>query len=121
MNEIKCPKCNEVFKVDEAGFADIIKQVRNHEFENELRDRLELSEKEKQVAIELAEANLKNSLQLEVTKKESELAEIKSQIKNAEILKKLAVTEAVNIVEKERDGLSAKLQSTSIRILMVIG
>lgn len=113
MNEIKCPKCNEVFKVDEAGFADIIKQVRNHEFEKELRDRLELSEKEKQAAIELAEAKLKNSLQAEITKKESELAEIKSQIENAEIAKKLAVTEAVNSIEKERDSLSAKLQSTN--------
>ena len=121
MNEIKCPKCNEVFKVDEAGFADIIKQVRNHEFEKELSDRLELSEKEKQAAIELAEANLKNSLQLEITNKEAELTAIRAQIENTEIAKKLAVTEAVNVVEKERDGLSAKLQSTSIRILMVIG
>ena len=63
MKEIKCPKCKEVFKVDEAGFADILKQVRDDKFEEELQSRLGLAEKEKEKAIQLAEANLRNSLQ----------------------------------------------------------
>ena len=55
MNEIICPNCKKAFKVDEAGFADIVKQVRDHQFEEELQNRLNLAEKEKESAIKLAE------------------------------------------------------------------
>ena len=47
MNEIICPHCKKAFKVDEAGFADILKQVRDHEFEQELLERVHLLEREK--------------------------------------------------------------------------
>ena len=60
MNEIICPNCKKAFKVDEAGFADILKQVRDHQFQDELENRLALAEKEKENAVKLAEANLKN-------------------------------------------------------------
>ena len=60
MNEIICPNCKKVFKIDEAGFADILKQVRDHQFEEELQKRLSLAEKEDDNAVKLAEANLKN-------------------------------------------------------------
>ena len=82
MNEINCPNCKRAFKVDEAGFADILKQVRDHQFEEELRKRLTLAEVEKQNAIKLAEANLKNSLQDNLAKKEAEIAQIKAQLDN---------------------------------------
>ena len=133
MQEIICPNCKKVFKVDEAGFADIVKQVRDHQFEEELRKRLDIAEKEKENAIKLAEANITNTLQKDLAKrdtelaelkankdreliefeakKEAELAEIKSKINNAELEKKLAVTEAVNKIEKERDELTGKLKS----------
>lgn len=133
MNEIICPHCKKVFKVDEAGFADILKQVRNHEFERELFDRIELMEKDKENAVKLAEANTKNELQTEMSKKDTELAELKAQrdslvnelkaekdaeiarlqakVESAETEKKLAVTEAVNKVEKERDGLAGELKN----------
>ena len=55
MNEIVCPSCKKVFKVDEAGFGDILKQVRDHEFEDELNKRVALVEKDKQNAVELAQ------------------------------------------------------------------
>ena len=58
MNEIICPNCKKAFKVDEAGFADILKQVRDHQFEEELASRLALAENEKNTAVELAEANI---------------------------------------------------------------
>lgn len=131
MNEIICPHCKKAFKIDEAGFADILKQVRNREFDKELHDRLELLEKEKESAVKLAEANTKNALQSEVAKKDTEFAELKAQkdalvnelkaekdaeiarlqaqVKSAETEKKLAVTEAVAKVEKERDKLSGEL------------
>jgi hypothetical protein len=111
MNEIICPHCKKVFKVDEAGFADILKQVRDHKFEEELHERLELLEKDKESAIKLAEANITNTLQKDLSKKDAELAEIKSKINNVELEKKLAVTEAVNRVEKERDKLAGELKS----------
>ena len=55
MNEIICPNCKKAFKVDEAGFADILKQVRDHQFEEELEGRLKFYENEKKSAVELAE------------------------------------------------------------------
>ncbi|HSE29746.1 MAG TPA: DUF2130 domain-containing protein [Candidatus Saccharimonadales bacterium] len=132
MNEIICPHCKKAFKVDEAGFADILKQVRDHEFERELFDRIEMMEKDKENAVKLAEANTKNELQTEVSKKDAELAELKAQrdslvnelkaekdaeiarlqamVESAETERRLAVTEAVNKVEKERDELAHELK-----------
>lgn len=128
MNEIICPNCKKAFKVDEAGFADIQKQVRDHLFEEEIHHRLSLAEKEKESAVKLAEANIKNALQEQLARKDQELADLKakneielsqklaqkenellqlrSKIDNAEVEKKLAVNEATRKVEKERDDLA---------------
>jgi hypothetical protein len=122
MNEIICPNCKKAFKVDEAGFADILKQVRDHQFEEELQKRLKLADVEKDSAVKLAEANLKNLLQENLSKKdrelsekiaskEAEIAEIKSKLENAELQKQLSVTEAVQKIEKERDALANNLRS----------
>ncbi len=114
MNEIICPHCKKAFKVDETGFADILKQVRNHEFDKEIHERLETLEKDKESAVKLAEANITNILQKDLAKKDAELAEIKSKINNVELEKKLAVTEAVNKIEKERDELAGELKSKDV-------
>lgn len=136
MNEIICPNCKKAFKVDEAGFADILKQVRDHQFEEELQNRLNLAEKEKETAIKLAEANIKNSLQEQLAKKDAELANLKAQndlalseklnkkdseitqlkakIENIETEKKLAVNEAVQQIEKERDNLANDLKTKEL-------
>lgn len=111
MNEIICPNCKKTFKVDEAGFADILKQVRDHKFEEELNERLSIAEKEKNNAIKLAEANIKNTLQTDIAKKDTELAEMRSKINNVELEKKLAVSDAVNKIEKERDELAGELKN----------
>lgn len=111
MNEIICPNCKTAFKIDEAGFADILKQVHNHEFEKELHDRVEMLEKDKESAVKLAEAKVKSVMQADLSKKETELAEMRSKINNVELEKKLAVSEAVNIIEKERDELAGELKS----------
>ena len=114
MNEIICPNCKKAFKVDEAGFADILKQVRDHQFEKELTERLNAAEKEKESAIKLTEANLRNSLNTELSKKNQELAELKSRIEQAKLEKELAVTDAINKIEKERDGLANELKNKDI-------
>jgi hypothetical protein len=133
MNDIVCPNCKKVFKVDEAGFADILKQVRDHQFEEELKERLLLAEREKNAAVQLAEATLQNSFQENlsrknqeiselkakndrelserVAKKESEISVMKSTIANAELRRELAVSEAIKGIEKERDGLSNELKN----------
>ncbi len=133
MNEIICPNCKKAFKVDEAGFADILKQVRDHQFQDELENRLALAEKEKENAVKLAEANLKNKLQEELAnkdkeiielkaksekdlseqlaKKETELASAKAKLDNAETEKKLFVSEAIKAIEKERDDLTNSLNN----------
>jgi hypothetical protein len=108
MNEIICPHCKKVFKVDEAGFADILKQIRDHEFEKELCEREETFKKDKENSVKLAEANIANTFQKDLAKKDIELAELKSKISNTELEKKLAVTEAVTKVEKERDSFIAE-------------
>ncbi|MEY3500102.1 MAG: hypothetical protein RL308_1771 [Bacteroidota bacterium] len=130
MNEIICPHCKKAFKIDEAGFADILKQVRDHQFEEELEKRLKLADNEKESAVKLAEANLKNKLQEELAKKDKELSEIKaakeaeiSQIKskldNAEIERELSVTLAVQKIEKERDDLVSNLKHKETETLLL--
>ena len=73
MKDIICPNCNKAFKVDETGYADILKQVRDNQFDEELQIRLDLAEREKLNAIKLAEANLRNSLQQLLSEKEREI------------------------------------------------
>ncbi|MBP9849304.1 MAG: DUF2130 domain-containing protein [Flavobacterium sp.] len=152
MNEIICPNCKKAFKVDEAGFADILKQVRDHQFEEELQRRLNLAEKEKESAVKLAEANIKNTLQEQLVQKDTALAKLKAdsaielsqklsqkdnellqlktqntndvtqlqaKLENAEVAKKLAVNEATQKIEKERDELanSVKAKDTEKQLL----
>lgn len=114
MNEIKCPNCGKVFKVDESGFANIIKQVRDHEFEKELQEREMLMQQDKENAVKLAEASTKSALQDEVAKKETEIAELKSKIDAAGTAKILAITEAVAKIEKERDALANELKGKEV-------
>lgn len=54
MNEIICPYCKKAFKIDDAGYAEILKQVRDNEFKQELHERLELAEQDKRNAVDLA-------------------------------------------------------------------
>ena len=109
--KIVCPNCKTSFKIDEAGYADILKQVRDDEFNKDLKEREEIFTKDKENAIKLAEANITNTLQKDLTKKENELVEMKSKLNNTELEKKLAVTEAVNKIEKERDELAGELRN----------
>ncbi|MCL1883158.1 MAG: DUF2130 domain-containing protein [Defluviitaleaceae bacterium] len=109
MSEIKCPKCNEVFKVDASGFENIVKQIRDNELEAELQKRIAMFESDKEKAIQLAEANTRNTLQSENAEKNSEIIRLRALIEVSETEKKLAVTEALSKVEKEKDSLEAEL------------
>jgi len=114
MNEIICPHCNKVFKVDEAGYAEILKQVRDSEFEQQLHDRLELAEKEKQNAVELAKEKVGSEMQKTTAAKDTEIQELKAKLDAREIAQKLAITEALIVVEKERDELKNGLKQAEL-------
>lgn len=110
MNEIVCPHCMKVFKVDEAGYADILKQVRDGEFEQEIHERLELAEKEKLTEVELAKSNVRNDMQKAAVAKDAEIKKLEAKLDAGEVTRKLAVSEALNAVEKERDTLANELK-----------
>ena len=110
MNEISCPHCGKAFKVDETGYADILKQVRDKEFDAQLHERLELAEKEKRDAVELAKAKLSTELKGETQEKEATIKELKAQLDAGKTEQQLAVNNAVTAVEKERDDLLNQLK-----------
>ena len=109
MHEIICPHCGKAFKIDEAGYADILKQVRDREFEKQLHERLELAEQDKRNAVELAETKVASALQKAAAAKDAEIQELKAKLDAGEVARKLAVTEALSAVEKQRDALASEL------------
>ena len=110
MHEIICPHCAKAFKIDEAGYADIVKQVRDGEFDQQLHDRLELAELDKRSAIELAQTKLASEMQKAGAAKDSEIQALKARLDAGEVARRLAVTEALSAVEKERDVLANELE-----------
>ncbi|PRA80585.1 hypothetical protein CQ054_20900 [Ochrobactrum sp. MYb29] len=105
MHEIICPHCSKAFKIDEAGYADIIKQVRDGDFEKQLHERLELAEQDKRNAVELAQAKVASELQKTTSAKDFEIQELRAKLEAGEVARKLAVAEALSDVEKQRDKL----------------
>lgn len=109
MKDIICPHCHKAFKVDEAGYADLLKQVRDSEFDEQLHKRLELAEREKLHAVELAKEKAAGEMQKAAAAKEAEIQELKARLDKGEESRKLAVAEAMAAVEKERDRLASEL------------
>ena len=136
MNNIKCPNCHEVFQVDEANFASIVKQVRDQQFNEELSARLKLAETEKANAVALAKQELTNSfekqladkdktlmaldaknaqtLQEALNQKETQINSYKAQLQQAQLDKQLAVTNATKAIEKERDQLQNMVKTKDL-------
>lgn len=129
---VKCPNCQTVFKVDDSIFSDIVKQVRDDQFREEIARYSETAEKEKKAAIELTKSQLKAEFQEllakkeqeltelkhkskselvdEVSKKESQIRQLESKLEQAETQKQLALTQALSQVEKEKDNLEHQLK-----------
>lgn len=126
-NNVKCPNCKEVFKVDDTVYNNIVNQVRDQQFQDEINNRLKIAENEKKTAIELAEEKVRNTFQQElsdkqkeidilkekskseliqeVSKKETTIQNLESKLSQAENEKKLALQNAVNGLEKEKNQL----------------
>lgn len=121
MQEMKCPNCGKVFQVDETGYAQILQQVRDKEFEKELERREQELNRKKESDLSIARMEQEKSHNEELSKKNSELADkdreidyLKAQLDKAETVKQLAVSEAVQEKEKElseRGNEITKLQS----------
>lgn len=114
MHEIICPHCSKAFKIDEAGYADILKQVRDEDFEHQLHERLELAEQGKQSAVELAKSQAASELQRAEAAKDAVIQSLSAKLDAAEAAQKLALTEALNVVERERDELASKLEQARL-------
>ena len=114
MREIICPNCGKAFKIDEAGYADILKQVRDSEFDKQLHERLELAEKDKKNAVELASSKVAGEMQKTAAAKDAEIQELKARLDANEVKQKLAITEAVGLMEKERDELKSSLERAEL-------
>ena len=136
MNEIICPNCKKTFTVDEAGISNLLKQVRDHQFQKEINERRQIIEKEKDNEMKLALAEQKESLQIEISNKEKELVELraiseknlseqlnqknaelsvlKSKMQNVENAKELEISKAVKEIEKQRDSLANELNTKEL-------
>lgn len=132
-NNVKCPKCNEVFKLDDAVFNNIVNQVRDQQFQDEVKDRLKVVEKEQKTAFELAEEKIKNAYEKElsdkqreiellqeksrtalieeVSKKESTIKDLETKLQMADSQKKLELQQAVIAIEKQKDQLENDLKN----------
>ena len=104
---IECPKCHEVFTVDEAGYAAIVKQIRDDEFNNEIKQREAQFEKDKASALQVLKLETEKGYQDKLTRKDNEIAELNSKIENTKLLMDVARKE----IEAERDKKIAELQS----------
>jgi hypothetical protein len=114
MNEIICPHCNKAFKIDESGYADIIKQIRDREFEKQLNERLNLADQDKRNAVELAEIKVTNTLEKDLLKKDAEIQRLSDSVKAIEEKQRLTITEAVNAIERDRDKLKGDLDQARL-------
>lgn len=109
MEEIKCPKCGEIFNVDDSGYSAIVKQVRDKEFSQELRNRETQFATEKNNAVQLAKFELEKEFNEKLNQKEFEITKLKSEIATGEITKKTEIAETATQKDKEISELKNKL------------
>ena len=132
-NQVECPNCKEVFKVDDTVFTNIVKQVRDQQFQDELNSRLTIAEKEKRSAVEIAEEKLRSAYQQqlsdkqreidlltakskseliqEVAKKDEKIRALESKIDKAETEKELELSKALRGLERQKDQLTNDLKT----------
>ena len=109
MHELICPQCGKAFAIDEAGYADILRQVRDDEFQRALQERLDLADKAKRAELELAEVRAAKEFGAQMAAKEAALKELEARLEAGEVAQRLAVTEALAAAETQRSALAAEL------------
>ena len=133
---VKCPSCKEVFKVDDSVYTNIVKQVRDQQFQEELSSRLAIAENDKKSAVELAQQRIKNDYQQqlaqkqgeldlltqksrsdliqEVSKKDDAIKSLEARLDKIDTQKQLELSNAVREVEKAKDQLENDLKSKDL-------
>lgn len=120
MQEIKCPKCGEVFQIDEAGYAEIVKQIRNREFNDELQRQKSAMDSEKKMAIELAVSKANSQKEDEINKLKNQLAAQNNELNNmkdksaAEL--KIALSEKEQQITQLKSTIDANKSKTELEI-----
>lgn len=112
MSEVICPNCKTTFKIDEAGYANILKQVRDDEFDKQLIDRLKLAQQDKENALALVKEQMSSEVQKVNAEKDKLLLDLQAKIDAGHITQQLAVSEALKDVERQRDELANILNQT---------
>ncbi len=120
MPEIKCPKCGEVFQVDESGYAEILAQVRNSEFDKEINKKEKSLKAEREQAVQLAVLEAENKNKEILADKDTEIARLKLLLESSETQQALAMQNAVSEVEKERDKLKSQSESEITRLTAML-
>lgn len=116
MQEIRCPKCGETFKVDESGYAQIVQQVRDKEFTNELdkREKELLASKENELQlIQIKEATKR---QEELDARDKQIAQLLSELETKDVKSQLAVSEAVRAKEAELSNKETEISKKEIEL-----
>lgn len=109
MHEIKCPHCGKAFNIDEAGYADILKQVRDEAFDKALNDRLALAEQDKKSAVELAETKVASEMEKVAAKKDAEIERLKEELKSSAQLVQAKVSGELKDEAAKKDAEIARL------------
>jgi len=110
MTEIECPHCHTAFKIDESGYAEILKQVHDKDFEKQLGERIKALELNNKLSTELAVSNAKASL-------EKERDQLKAELEKTQIAQELALANALAEVMRERDRIQGDLDRVNLEKL----
>lgn len=116
MNEIKCPKCGTVFQIDEQDYESIVKQVRDHTFEEELNERKAQFQRELESAVKLAKADTEKKLLEQVNQLKMANANLETRIQSSEAEKKQAVQSTKAEVEKEYTSKISELTLSKTKL-----
>ena len=114
MNEIICPHCDKAFKVDKTGYANMLKQVRDSDFDKQLNERLKQSEKDKALELKFLENDSERVIQSVRAEKDLEIERLKSNIRENISATQNAVSLAVKEIEKDRDNLKNDLKNSHL-------
>ena len=109
MEEIKCPKCGEVFQVDESGYAAMLKQVRDKEFNKEIQARMEQLKETQKAEVSLAVSKTEKSFAEQLAEKNAIILELQNRIENSEAQMKLMVSKEVSSKDQEINELKRNL------------
>ena len=110
MNKIQCPNCGEVFEIDESKYSEIVAQVRNEQFEKEVAIQKEAFRREQEALQKSMLAEAENKHLLDMSRKDQQILELQARVKEAETVKELAVTQAVQGLDKENGELKARIE-----------